>query len=139
GGQVPPVVSGQQLNFDFFCNAPTATNTPLVTLTPTRTFTLTPTRTPTITYTPSNTATPTATCPPVLRMVGEVGKGNPGKPVAIHRPTNYKDLLVASGPASSTKRAAGPLFPNAPISLVLDDGTKETSIGFGNSSPPSES
>src|SRR5207244_4377731 len=82
------------------------------------TLTPTPTLSPTYTYTPSLTPTATATCPPVIRQIGEVGKGNPGKPVAIHKPANIGSLLVASG-QPGPRTPVHPVHPNAPISLVL--------------------
>src|SRR5439155_15203519 len=103
----------------------TGTDTTCPTLTPI------PTLTPTNTYTPSLTPTATATCPPVIRQIGEVGKGNPGKPISIRKPTNMHDLLVASGQPGS-RSLARPALPDAPISLVLDDGTREASVGFGS-------
>ncbi len=82
------------------------------------------------------TSTPTPTCPPLLHQ--QIGLNNPGKPNVIHQPKGGLNRLAAVGNRVRDEGIAplphpipSPYSPSAPFTFALDDGTRDTSIGFG--------
>ncbi len=81
--------------------------------------------------TPTPTSTPTPTCPP-LRIV--VGQSQPANPAIIHSTRKATNSFAKSATASKAPNPTSSFqrpTSEAPISFALDDGARETSIGFG--------
>ncbi len=84
---------------------------------------------PCITRTATPTPSPTPTCPPV-RIV--VGQSQPSTPMLVHSSKQATHRFMSSGKEiTQNSKLKTQNLPDAPITFALDDGTHETSIGFG--------
>jgi streptogramin lyase len=113
-GHNPPVSGGQMLTWSpINCAIATATAT----------------AGPGLTGTPTNTWTPIPS-PTCQQGLLAIGPGNPGKPALISRGTGPG--RVFKGPYAPVAESAAAWRTDFPVTFVLDDGSLERGVGFGD-------